>query len=105
MPRIDFFHFFRYLLGIVVTVYATVVTLQSLYDWYVYLSGGDKYISMLRRYVIVQGLRLRFRAFWGDVLICLLLCVVFVLLWRAHSIVWQTEDTLHRHDVRIATTR
>jgi len=99
MPDIDFFNFFRYLLAIIATVYATVITLQSLWGWYVYLSGRDKYISLVRRYVIVQGLRLRFRTFWGDVLVCLLLCVVFLLLWRAHVLIYdvprQTE-ALHR---------
>jgi hypothetical protein len=89
MPKIDFFNFFRYMLAVIVTVYATVVTLQSLYGWYVYLSAPDKYMSLIRRYVIVQGLRLRFRTFWGDVLVCLLLTMVCLLLWRAHVVVSQ----------------
>lgn len=85
MPQIDFFNFFRYFLGTIATIYATIVTLQSLWGWYVYFTGKDKYVSMLRRYVIVHGLRLRFRAFWGDVIICGLLCIVFILLWHAHG--------------------
>lgn len=87
MPHIDFFNFFRYFLGTIVTIYATIVTLQSLWGWYVWLAGGDKYISMLRRYVVVHGLRLRVRAFWGDVIVCGLLCVVFLLLWHAHAVI------------------
>ena len=59
MPSIDFFNFFRYALGTVVTIYATVVTLQSLWGWYVWLAGSDKYMTMLRRYVVLHGLRLR----------------------------------------------
>ena len=94
MPQIDFFNFFRYLLGTVVTVYATVVTIQSGREWWLALRGGDRYVSMLRRYLVVHGLRLRFRAFWGDVLICLLLCVVFVLIWRAHTVIYQIGETL-----------
>jgi hypothetical protein len=90
----DFFDFFRYLLGTVATVYATVVTLQSLWGWYVWLAGSDKYITMLRRYVIVHGLRMRFSTFWGDVLISLLLCVAFLLLWRAHIRIYQLGDAL-----------
>ena len=35
--------------------------------------------------MIVHGLRLRFRTFWGDVLICVLLCVAFLILWHAHQ--------------------
>lgn len=85
MPAIDFFQFFRYTLGTIATVYATVVTLQSLWTWYVFLAGSDKYIALIRRYVIVQGLRLRFKAFWGDVIISCLLCVAFYYLWRAHG--------------------
>ncbi len=86
MPDIDFFSFFRYMLGWIVTIYATIITVQSLWGWYLWLAGSDKYISLLRRYVIVQGLRLRFRAFWGDVIICVLLCVAFLLMWRAQGI-------------------
>src|SRR5436853_7849558 len=88
MPQIDFFNFFRIGLGWIVTIYATIVTLQSLWGWYVWLAGSDKYISLVRRYVIVQGLRLRFKAFWGDVLICILLCVAFVILWHAHHVMY-----------------
>ena len=87
MPQIDFFNFFRYGLGWIVTIYATVITLQSLWGWYVWLAGSDRYISMVRRYVIVQGLRLRFKTFWGDVLICVLLCVAFFILWHAHHVI------------------
>ena len=86
MRDIDFFNFWRLLLGWVVTIYATVLTLQSLWGWYLWLAGSDKYVSMLRRYVIVHGLRLRFKAFWGDVLICVLLSVAFLMLWHAHHV-------------------
>src|SRR3954463_5595004 len=94
MPDIDFFDFFRYALGTVVTIYATVITLQSLWGWYVWLAGSDKYISLVRRYVIVQGLRLRFRTFWGVVIICGLLTVAFFILWHAHHIIYDLRDTL-----------
>ncbi len=90
----DLFNFFRYVLAIIVTIYATVVTLQSLLGWYVYLAGGDKYASLLRRYLIVHGLRLRFRAFWGDVIICGLLCVVFLILWHAHGKIYDIDNKL-----------
>ena len=87
MPDVDFFNFWRWLLFIVGSIYATVITVQSLYGWYVWLAGGDKYISIVRQYMIVQGLRLRFKTFWGDVLICLLLCVAFLMIWRAHVVI------------------
>jgi hypothetical protein len=95
VPRIDFFNFFRIGLGWVATIYATVITLQSLWGWYVWLAGSDRYIALVRRYVIVQGLRLRFRAFWGDVIICGLLCVAFLILWHAHHVIYQLRDTLN----------
>jgi hypothetical protein len=104
VPDIDFFNFWRYLLGIIATIYATVVTAQSLWGWYVWLTGEDKYISIVRQYVIVHGLRLRFKTFWGDVLICLLLCVAFLILCHAHSLIYDLGDTLQ--DVRrIAQSR
>jgi hypothetical protein len=95
MPDLDFFNFFRYFLGTVATIYATIVTVQSLWGWYVWLAGSDKYISLVRRYVIVHGLRLRFTAFWGDLIISLLLCVAFCLLWYAHVVIYGIEATLH----------
>lgn len=94
MPQVDFFNFFRWMLAIVATVYATVITLQSLWGWYVWLAGQDRYVSLLRRYLIVHGLRLRFRAFWGDVIVCVLLCVVFLLIWRAHGTIVQIDEAL-----------
>lgn len=89
MPDVDFFNFWRYLIGWVVTIYATVVTLQSLWGWYAWLAGEDKYISIVRQYVIVHGLRLRFRNFWGDVIICLLLCAAFLIIWKLHLLIEQ----------------
>jgi hypothetical protein len=92
----DLFDFFRYSLAAVVTIYATIITIQSLWNWYLWLAGSDQYISLIRRYVIVHGLRLRFRAFWGDVIICLLLTIVCVLIWRAHGRVDQLKVALDR---------
>ena len=90
----DLFDFFRYALGTVVTIYATIITLQSLWGWYVWLAGQDKYISLVRRYVIVHGLRLRVRAFGGDVLMCVLLTVAFFILWRGHVLIYDLGDKL-----------
>ena len=100
MRHIDFFNFFRYCLGLIVTVYETVVTLQSLWGWYVWLAGQEKYVGLIRRYLIVHGLRLRFRTFWGDVLICLLLCVAFLIMWHAHQVIYELGDRVR--DARLA---
>jgi len=96
MWDIDLFDLFRYAAGWIVTIYASVITIQSLWGWYVWLAGSDKYVSMLRRYVIVHGLRLRFRAFWGDVLICLLLTIAFLIIWHAHGSMTKLSDALTR---------
>lgn len=85
--HIDFFDFFRWVLGTVVTIYAAVITIQFMYGWWVYLSGEGRYLSLMRRYIMLQSLRLRIRTFGGDVLICILLTAVWVLLLRAHQVV------------------
>lgn len=90
----DIFSFFRFVLAVVVTVYFTIFTVQSLWSWYVWLKGSEKYMGLLRRYLLVQTLRLRFKTFWGDVLICVLLLIAFVLLWRAQLVVDDIYDTL-----------
>jgi hypothetical protein len=94
MPDVDFFNFFRWTLGTIVTIYATIITAQSLWGWWVWLAGDDKHMTMLRRYVLVHGLRLRFMTFWGDVIVCGLLCVVFLIMLRAHYRIADLGDAL-----------
>ena len=93
MPDIDVFNFFRWALFTFATIYATLITVQSLWGWYVWLASEDRYIAILRRYIIIHGLRLRFATFWGDVLVCGLLCIVFVLMMRAHSVLRVIDAT------------
>lgn len=87
MFDLDPFQFFRLTVGWIATIYATIVTLQSLWGWVGFLAGRDKYVTMVRRYLLIHALRLRFKTFWGDVIICILLCVVFGLLWRLHGVI------------------
>jgi hypothetical protein len=103
--HIDFFDFFRWVLGTVVTIYATIVTFQSAYGWWVYLSSEGKYFSLVRRYIMLQGLRLRIMTFGGDALICILLTVVWILLVRAHTLVGQIDPWYHVHAGNHVTTR
>ena len=98
----DLFQWFRFMLALVVTIYFTIVTAQSLWGWYVWLSGSDKYMSLLRRYLIVHSLRLRFQAFWGDVIICVLLGVAFLLIWRAQGIMDGVEEAVRISHVQRA---
>jgi hypothetical protein len=85
----DLFDFFRYVLGTVATVYAIVVVVQSAMGWYVWLHQPERHMSLLRRYVIISGLRLRLTDFWADATISLLLCAVFLMLCVAHGRVSQ----------------
>ena len=94
MPDVDLFNLFRYILFVIAGVYTTVVTIQGLRQLIASLTGNDRYLAMLRRYLVVHGLRLRFRAFWGDVIICGLLSVAFLMLWRAHRLIYDLGDTL-----------
>jgi membrane-associated phospholipid phosphatase len=103
--HIDFFDFFRWVLGTVVTIYATVVTVQSLYTWWVYFGGEGRYLSLMRRYIMLQGLRLRIRTFGGDMLICVLLAAVWVLLLRAHQMVAKIDPYSHGDGRDRTTTR
>ena len=82
---LDLFAIFRWLAFVFVTIYVTITTAQSLWAWYVFLWQRDRYTNLLRRYVIVHGLRLRVRSFGGDTVVCVLLCVTFLLMWRAHQ--------------------
>lgn len=91
--KLDLFDGFRWTLGWIVTVYATVLTIQWAWGWYAWLAGQDKYIGLLRRYLIVHGLRLRFATFWGDVIICVLLTAVFFIIWHAHHLIYDLERT------------
>ena len=92
--HLDFFDIFRWVLAWIATIYATVVTVQSAWTWWAWLRGSDKYITLARRYLIVHGLRLRVRTFGGDVLVCGLLSVTFLILWHAPGRAEQLGNTL-----------
>ncbi len=57
----DLFEMWRWLLCVVCTVYALVVTGRSLWGWIEYFSGRDRTRVILRNYVLVQLLRVRLR--------------------------------------------
>lgn len=78
----DLFDFWRWFLAIACTVYTIIFTARWGWGWLVYLSSGDRSITLLRHYIIVQALRLRLRRFqeeglaiagWGLVLFVLLM--------------------------------
>ena len=104
MPDIDFFSFFRFWLATIVTVYASVITLQSFRSWFHWLAGSDKYSSLLRRYLLIHGLRLRFKTFWGDVIICGLLGVAFFIIWHAQTVLNAANDTIRLSNTNVQRT-
>jgi hypothetical protein len=82
--EIDFFTLWRWLLAVVVTVYSLIIITQTLWSYGVWLSSGDRYTAILRRYLVVQSLRLRLRAFAADLAVCGLLCGALLLLGWLH---------------------
>jgi amino acid transporter len=80
----DFFTLWRFLLGTVVTVYASIVIVQTAIGYYLWLSAPDRYTSILRRYVVLHGLRLRIRQFGHDLLVCLLLLAALAITTLLH---------------------
>jgi hypothetical protein len=90
----DFFDFFRYLLCTVVSIYVTLMTLQSALGWYKWLSEPTAYNPLLRSYLAVAALRLRLASFGVDLAVCLLLCVAFVLICDAHGTISQIAADL-----------
>lgn len=80
----DLFAIFRWLGFVFVTIYVTITTAQSLIGWYKFLWQRDRYIDLLRSYVIAHALRMRLSSFGGDTMICVLLSVAFLLMWRVH---------------------
>lgn len=97
----DLFAIFRWLGFVFVTIYVTITTLQSLVGWYKFLWQRDRYIDLLRSYVIAQALRLRLRSFGGDGMVCILLCVAFLLMWRVHNRLNQLSIAMDRaYEVR-----
>lgn len=84
MPDIDVFTLWRWMLFIVVTIYTLIVLGQTLWGYYAWLWSGDRYTTILRRYVLVHTLRVRAGTFGPDLAVCGLLCVVLGLLAWLH---------------------
>src|SRR5262245_156273 len=81
---LDLFEFWRFILTVACFIYAAVLTVQSIWNWLVYLSGPQRATTLLRRYVIIQLLRLRLRPFAGELLQIGVWSVVLAQLVRLH---------------------
>src|SRR5262245_8073462 len=82
--QLDLFEFFRFILTIACFIYAAVVTIQSVWNWMLYLSGTQRATTLLRRYLIIQLLRLRLRPFAGELVQIAVWTAVLVFLIRMH---------------------
>lgn len=81
----DLFELWRLLLGTICTIYATVITVRSLWGWVVYLSVPGRSTTVMRNYVIVQLLRLRPGRFADELLYIAGLSILLLLLLRFHA--------------------
>ncbi len=81
---LQIFATFRWLLAIVCTVYAIVVTLQTLRNWLLYFMSSRRY-QILGRYTLALLLRVRARQFALELLQIGGLLAVLVLLVYAHK--------------------
>lgn len=68
LAELDFFHFYRRLLGLVCCVYAALRLLQALKPWIMEDQTERPMTAWLRRYIITQLMRARFRHFAWDFL-------------------------------------
>jgi hypothetical protein len=84
---LDLFACYRWLLAIVCTVYTVVRLVQTAHGWIVYFWSPYPRIGVLRRYALLQVLRIRVRRFTLDLLqIAGLTAALFALLWLHHRL-------------------
>ena len=78
----DLFELWRLLLGTTCCIYAIVIMFRSIWRWCLQLSGSDRRSTMIRRYAVVQLLRVRFGRFSREFArIGVLLFILAALLW------------------------
>ncbi|MCG8404732.1 MAG: hypothetical protein MI923_05995 [Phycisphaerales bacterium] len=80
----DLFEVWRLALALVCGIYATVVTLRSLWGWLVYFMAPDRTTQLMKSYVVVQLLRLRWSRFTKEWVAIgfYSVCIVFLLYWH-----------------------
>jgi hypothetical protein len=79
---LDLFAFYRWLLAIVCTIYTFVRLGQTVHNWIGYLWAPHPRSGTLRRYALVQLLRIRLSRFTLDLVqLVALTAAFFALLW------------------------
>lgn len=84
MSGFDLFDFYRFLLSVLVGSYATVRLVTFIWRLQYIGFGDPRARGLLRQYLLIQMLRVRFRRFAWDLLQIALLLVVFILLLHRH---------------------
>ena len=80
----DLFETWRLILATVCGIYATIVTLRSLLGWLDYFSGSDRTTQLMRTYVVIHLLRLRWKRFSRELLAIGFYACLFVWLLYGH---------------------
>ncbi len=81
----DLFFIYRKLLVIFCTVYTAIRITQSLWRWLEYFYTPEKTRKLMRGYLAVQLLRVRWVKFWREYLQIVLLCGIILLLIHLHK--------------------
>jgi len=81
--RFDLFEFYRFLLALLVGVYCVVKLISFLWRWHRF-DSRYRWAPLVRRYVVVQLLRIRVRRFVLDFLQIAALALILILLVSRH---------------------
>ena len=87
MPELDPFFLFRRVLLIVCAVYSLVITVRGLRYWLNYLMADGRDRALLRRYLWLHALRMRWRRFAGELFKVAALSVLTLLAIWAHRFI------------------
>ncbi len=85
--NIDLFYFWRWILCVVCTIYWLVRLGQSFWNWYHYLWADARSALLMRKYLVVQVLRLRVHRFTLEALQIVALVALFFAITWAHRYV------------------
>ncbi|MBN1342952.1 MAG: hypothetical protein JXQ73_09750 [Phycisphaerae bacterium] len=83
----DLFYAWRYMLGVVCTIYAAVRLGQSLWRWQQYLWSGQRSTTLMRHYLVAQLVSVRVHRFTLELAQIAALLAMFGLITWAHRYV------------------
>jgi hypothetical protein len=89
VPDFNLFGFYRFVLSVMVGSYAAVRLGLFLWRWRLFGTEDSRSLGLLRRYAVVQLLRVRFFRFAGQLAVIAVLLAIFALLVDMH---WRYND-------------